>query len=141
MIEAKIAPQSADYIEGTVPAYWAEVQFRGVSSFKFRFNLVDATALVSRELARACTMGLRSNICDRWCCVSLSQSEPIWIPRISIYRGDVLSPNLSIKRKCWTMPMCIDHAKARVRDLLTAAAAFALFLALPGCSPQTETSA
>ena len=39
------------------------------------------------------------------------------------------------------MPVCIDHAKARARELLTVAAAFTLLAALSGCSPQTETSA
>jgi multidrug efflux pump subunit AcrA (membrane-fusion protein) len=37
--------------------------------------------------------------------------------------------------------MCIDHAKARARELLTVAAAFTLLAALSDCSPQTETSA
>ena len=64
MIEATIGPESVDYIEGNVPAYWAEVQLRGVSNFKFGFDLVDAT-VVSHELATVCAMGLRSNICDR----------------------------------------------------------------------------
>ena len=34
MIKAAIGPESVDYIEGNVPAYWAEVQLRRVSSFK-----------------------------------------------------------------------------------------------------------
>ena len=52
------------------------------------FDLISWTPrLVSRELATACTMGLRSNICDRWCCVRLLYSISTWIPRISIYRG------------------------------------------------------
>jgi len=44
MMAAIIAPESVDYIEGNVPSYWAEVQLRGVSNFKFGFDLVDATA-------------------------------------------------------------------------------------------------
>jgi hypothetical protein len=39
------------------------------------------------------------------------------------------------------MPVCIDHAKAKARDVLTVAATFTLFATLSGCSPQTETSA
>jgi hypothetical protein len=34
MIKAAIGPESVDYIEGNVPAYWAEVQLRRVSNFK-----------------------------------------------------------------------------------------------------------
>lgn len=48
MIEAAFATESVDYIEGNVPAYWAEVQFRRASNFKFRFDLVDATARFAR---------------------------------------------------------------------------------------------
>jgi hypothetical protein len=42
--EATICPESVDYIEGNVPAYWAEVQFRRASNFKIRFDLAEATA-------------------------------------------------------------------------------------------------
>ena len=41
-------PESADYIEGNVPAYWAEVQFRGGSNFKFGFDLVAALLRFAR---------------------------------------------------------------------------------------------